>query len=258
VKPGEANAKIFQVINASTGALVSGLTLSDFTIVHKYVPSGSTTPAAWTHGATITAVSGLAGYYTLNFASPPAAAFWFIYPQPNNTAYIFNPVPGYQAELETQDVDSLYANLIRTTVQDQTKVYLGQPISNAAKVAFRYDVWTFTILQGNNPVDLSGYTNVTLGIRSADQTSIKYNAVTGVGGWTITANNAGLLSITWPEAITNTGTLGGDVYSWLATGKLSAEPLYIEVTGDIGGDTAKTVPIIRSSQMTLLRREVGS
>jgi hypothetical protein len=167
-------------------------------------------------------------------------------------------MPGYQAELETQDVDSLYANLIRTTVQDQTKVYLGQPISNAAKVAFRYDVWTFAIQQGNTPVDLSGYTNVTLGIRSADQTAIKYNAVNGTGGWVITASNAGLLSITWPEAITNTGTLGGDVYSWLATGKLTAEPLYIEVTGDIGGDTAKTVPIIRSSQMTLLRREVGS
>jgi hypothetical protein len=258
MKPLEANAKIFQVLNASTGALVSGLTLSDFTIVHKYIPSGSTTPAAWTHGATITAVSGLAGYYAINFASPPASVFWFLYPQPNNAAYIFNPVPGYQAELETQDVDSLYANLIRTSVQDQTKVYLGQTISNASKVAFRYDVWTFTILQGNTPVDLSGYTNIKMGIRSPDQTAIKYEAVSGTGGWTITANSAGLLTITWPEAITNAGTLGGDVYSWLGIGKTSAEPLYIEVTGDVGGDTAKTVPIIRSSQITLLRREVGS
>lgn len=258
MKPGEANAKIFQVLNASTGAVVTGLTLSDFTINHRHIPNGSTSPASWTHGATIAEDGSYPGSYTINFASPPACKFWYLYPKPNNTAYIFNPVPGYQAELETQDVDSLYANLIRTTVQDQTKVYLGQPISNASKVAFRYDVWTFTIQQGNTPVDLSGYTNVTLGIRSADQAKIKVNATNGVGGWVITANNAGLLSITWPEAITNAGTDGGDMYSWLGVGKLSAEPLYLEVTGDIGGDTAKTVPIIRSSQLTLLRREVGS
>jgi hypothetical protein len=89
-----------------------------------------------------------------------------------------------------------------------------------------------------------------MSVRSADQTTTKWDAgPTGTPSGFSIATSGAVLSITIPETAT--------FFSALAAGAMSAT-LYYEVTGDYGGDSAKTRPLIRSSTLTLLRREVGT
>jgi hypothetical protein len=252
---GQRNATIIRVYNKNTGALIPSLTLSDFTIRARCVVSGSSAPANWTHNAALVADASISGQYWLFFDMPQPGPRWMLEAVPNNALYVTNP-EYMQDTLTLQDEDSIYSGLARTAIADPTFANLGQPLA-VQKVAYRWDDWTIPIKSGSQPADLSGYTNLELAVRSLDQTSVKLDAVNGVGGWTLTGDINGNLHIVWPDS---TGTVGtpADIYGTIQAGQTFETPLYWEVSGLVGGVVGKRANIIRSSPLVRLRREYGS
>jgi hypothetical protein len=180
---------------------------------------------------------------------------WLFSITPNSASYESN-IDFVTDTLTLKDNDSVYSGLARTAISDPTFAYIGQPLA-AQKVAYRWDDWSIPVKSGSQPADLSGYTNLELAIRSLDQTSVKLDAVNGVGGWTLTGDVNGILHIVWPDS---TGTVGtpADVYGTIQSGQTFETPLYWEVSGLVGGVSGKRANIIRSSPLVRLRREYGS
>ena len=234
---------------------MTGLTLAALTVEAYQKAFGA---ANWsTYSASPALVEIGAGRYELKFNLPAAAGWFDLYVSPvDTTRTVFDA--HWSGEVETQDIDSLYANIVKGVALPTVGALLGIPYP-AELVAYRYNTWSIPITDSAGaPIDLTAYSTFALSVRSKDQTTKKLDATNGSPtGFVLTGSVSGILTVTWPESL---GTVGSaaDIYSWLTTGVRENDPLYYEVTGDLGGLATKTVPIIRSSKLTLLPREVGS
>lgn len=251
MRPGDTQHRVIRVINPATGAVVTGLTLAAFTVTALARGYGAAVWTAWTHGATLTEIGS--GDYALAFTAPPTAGWWKF--RIVHTAGTYQTdVTAYEGELENQDLDSIYAAGSPYSGSVSTATELGTQIP-LDLVAYRWRSIDITLETNGVPVDLTTYGNLRLSVRSKNQTSIKLDASNGSPtGFVLTGSVAGVLHIEFPES---TGAGVADIYAALAAGE-DETSLYYEVTGDVGSDAAKTVPLIRSSSLRLLRRELGS
>jgi hypothetical protein len=251
----QRNPKPFKVYNKTTSAVVTGLVLSDFTLYARNFVYGATAPASFTHNATIVADGVVSGLYWIIFDMPPVGPAWGIFAVPTNANYVCNP-EWFFDELQVQDFDSLYSGLARASVSDPVSVGLGS-IQGVEVTQYRRNQFNLVIKQGNQTVDLTTYTNLTVAIRSLDQSSVELDATNGVGNWTITGDNIGNLTVIMP-ASTGTALSPADVYGTIQTGQTINDQLYWEVSGYVAGDSNFRGNIIRSSPFFRLRREYGS
>lgn len=256
MKPNDTCHRLIFIRNRSTGAGVAGVVIGDLTVTAANRGYAAAAFAAFTHAATLTAVAALGdGWYDLAHAAPPAAGWWRLAVK-HATHDVWSA--SWEGEVESQDFDSLFASIVRGVALPTRGATLGLTVPGEL-VAYRYNQWIIPITdQAGAAVDLTAYGTFRLSVRSKNQTTKVLDAQDGTPtGFGLTGDAAGLLTITWPESTGTTGT-AADIYSWLAAGALSADPLYYEVTADLGSDATKTVPIIRSSELRITRREVGA
>jgi len=246
-QPSETTHRLIRVKTAA-GVAVTGLTLANFTVEAYARGYGASAFTTYTANATITEIG--AGRYNFSFDTPPAAGWWDVHIKSNtagNQVYSSH----FEGELETQDYDSLFGQVLRPTATLTASAQLGATLS-LELIANRYRSLSIPVTDDNDdPVDLSAYTNLRMSVRSKNQTTTKWDAgpTATPTGFVISATAGGLLLIEIPEDAT--------LFSALAVGSDRVD-LYWEVTGDQGGVTGKTVPIIRSSPLALTRREVGT
>lgn len=255
MRPGDPTHRLIRVFNADdTPAL--GLTLASFTATARARGYAASAWSTYTHGAALVEIGG--GDYALSFLAPPSAGWWRFILVPNDATKQVWP-GSWEGECETQDLDSIYTGLSAVQLGQIRNVYLGFTW-NAELIAYRWQRWEIPVVDQNGaPVDLSGYTNLALSVRTQNQTTKKLDASNGSpAGFVLTASAGGIVTVEWPESL---GTVGSaaDIYSIVPTGaNQMTEALWYEITGDVGGDATKTVPIIRSSSLVVGRREVGT
>jgi len=247
-RPGDISHRVIQVLDAA-GNPKTGLVLAGFTIYAQGRGYGASAFTTWSHGTTLTELSG--GYYDLAYALVPSAGWWR-YVITSNAGYtVWNS--SWEGETEQQDLDSIYANVVKTTATLATSAQLGNVVP-LELIAYRYRQVDITILDSTGaPYPISTNfpaSSLKLSVRSQDQTTTKFDAgPTGTPvGFTLTSSGS-ILTAIFPET--------SAFFSALAAGVASTS-LYYEITGDLGGDATKTQPIIRSSPLTLSRREVGT
>lgn len=261
MRAGDLFSRIFRIKDAS-GAGVTGLVLGDFTVTAWGKGYAASTFTAYTHGTVLTEKSD--GWYQIVAAAPPSAG-WFLYEiEVDNAAYRHASPNQWSGEIEVQDLDSMYGAVVRPVAQLTQTAQLGMSLPMEF-IAYRYRVLEITVVdQDGEPITSleTDFPDATLrvAIRSQDQTTTKWEAgptgsidIPYSGGGTeadfaISISGA-VLTIVFPEDCS--------WYAALATGTNSMNTLFIEVTGERDGDADKTQPIIRSSQITLARREVG-
>lgn len=254
MQPGGLLPKVIRVTDASDAPVTSGLTIASFTTSALGRGYGASVWSAYAASFVLGAHLGN-GRWPVEFLLPPSAGQFDVELLPVDPTLTVTP-NRWQGEVETQDLDSLYGNIVKPILMPTVGALLGQPY-NGELVAYRWNQWTIPVKdQAGALIDLSSpaYNNLKLSVRSKDQTTIKLDAVNGVGGFVL-IGTLGQLYIEWPES---TGSGVADIYAWLAAGATKADALYYEATGDKDSDTAKTVPIIRSSELLIGRREVGS
>jgi hypothetical protein len=255
MRPGDLTHRVITVLNADDSP-ATGLTLADFTVVARSRGYGASVWSTYTSNAALVEIGG--GDYALAFSAPPSAGWWRTKITPVvTTRTIWNQ--SWEGEAETQDLDSIYTGLSAVQLGTIRNVYLGFTW-NADLIAYRYSKWQIPVVdQNGDPVDLSGYNNLALSVRTKDQTTKKLDASNGAPtGFVLTGSAGGIISVEWPESL---GTVGSaaDIYSIVPAGSLlMSEPLYYEITGDESANAAHTVPIVRSSLLTVGRREVGT
>lgn len=245
-QPGTTTHRVIRVQSA-VGAAVTGLVTADFTFTGYQRAFTASVWSTYTTSAAITEIGG--GLYALAFVLPASAGWFDFYITPDDaTQVVFSD--HFEGEVESQDLDSIYANIVRTAAIPSGNNLLGTEVPGEL-VAYRYNQWSIAIVdQSGAAIDLTGYGTLTLGVRSLDQSTIKLDMTNGSPtGFAISGTAGGILTVTWPET---TGSGAADIYASITTAR------WYEITGDLGSDTSKTVPIIRSSPLTILRREVGS
>ncbi len=205
--------------------------------------------ATWSHGSVVVHIA--AGWYTHTYTTPPIASQFIINAQPINTNYRSSPVAfrsvSYQGEVEDQDLDSLYVRQARPVVTIRGTGTVGQ-IQPITLYNNRYRKMEFTFVdQDDVPIMLATtYDNVALAVRSADQSTVVYSSSS-----ITTIYDSGLMRIEWPED-------AGFFATAMPIGTVAPVQLYWEVTGNLGHDVTKTVSLIPSSILNLLRSEVGT
>jgi hypothetical protein len=253
MRPGDTTHRLIRVTNPATGAGVTGLVIGDFTVLAKARGYAASVWSNWTHASALVEIGS--GYYALAFAACPSAGWW---------RYLITSDDGYdvwsnswEGEVEAQDLDSMYTGLSAVALGTPRNVFLGFTWP-AELFAYRYGEWEIPVVdQTGEPVDLSGYTNLKLAVRSLNQTTYKLDAEHGTPtGFVLTGSAGGIVNVSWPESV---GSGAADIYAVVPPASLTmSEALYYEITGDVGGDATKTIPIVSSSPLTVRRREVGS
>lgn len=252
-RAGDTVHRLIRLEDAA-GAAVTGAVIGDFTVTAYARSYSASVWSTYTHNAALTEIGS--GRYALSYSLPSTAGwvdFYLIPTDATRTVYDNH----WSGEIETQDMDSMYGNIVRGVVLPTRGALLGSVVPGEL-VAYRWNTWDIPFVDSNgDPILLaSNYTNFTLGVRSKDQTTTKLDASTGSPtGFVVSGTDAGILTVTWPES---TGVGAADIYAHLAAGALDAVPLYWEVVANLGGDASKTVPIIRSSELRIKRREVGT
>ena len=256
-QPADITQRVIRVLNAD-GTAATGLTLAAFTVDAYGRGYGAGVWTTYASGAAVTEIGG--GLYGLSFALPASAGWWRFEIRPVvTTRIVYSGI--WEGETETQDLDSLYGQVVRPVATLTQGAQLGSTVS-LDLVANRFRQLAIPIVtQSGAPYDLSVVTvgSLRMSVRSKNQTTTKWDAgPTGtISLGTGTAANfvithsgvAGALSVEIPE--------DSGFFAALAAGEDTID-LYWEVTGDLGGVAAKTIPIIRSSPLQLRRREVGT
>jgi hypothetical protein len=256
MRAGDTTHRIVTVLNADDTP-ATGLTIADFTVTARGRGYGASVWSTYTHSSAIVELGS--GDYALSFLAPAAAGWWRYKIAPNvATRTVWNQ--SFEGEIETQDLDSMFTGLSSVALGASRNIYLGNVWPSAELIAYRYNQWSIPVVdQNRDPIDLSGWTNLALSVRTLDQTTKKLDATNGSPtGFVLTGSAGGIVTVEWPESLGTPGS-AADIYSIVPAGSLTmSQALYFEVTGDVDADTDKTVPIIRSSPLIIGRREVGS
>jgi hypothetical protein len=239
--------KKFIKILDTAGNAKTGVVTGDLTVFAQHFPKGGSASASWTHAFALTELS--LGWYLASFAAPPVACDWRLAVE--HASYrCWNG--SWEGEVETNDLDSLFSSVVRPAFQLDNGLQLGAT-GTLDCVAYRKRTLDIPFYDDDgDPLDLSGYTNLRMGVRTLAQTGTKWDAgPTGTPtGFVIsvTGTSHNVLHIEIPE--------DAAFYAELAAGQNSVQ-LFWEVVGDEGGVSTATVPIIRSSYLNCFRREYG-
>lgn len=246
--------RAFRVVDPSTGLGVTGLVVGDFTIASYSRAYGA---AAWGSYVSSYAIAEIGdGWYSLTFTNPSSAGYRLITIKLANCIYAMN-ISGLDGEVMTQDLASIYAAVAKPVVVLSGTGSIGQRVP-LTLIAYRYRVQTVVFRDTNGvAIDLSGatYNNFLLSVRDKTQSNAtgKWDMTTAVPTpGSVTGDASGNLVITWPEDAT--------FYAKIVNPATSFDPysdLAYEVTAD-QLSTAKTIALIPSSPISLLRREVGT
>lgn len=208
--PLEEITKFFRVRD-STGAAVASLVTASFTFTAWKKVIGASS-ATWSHSSAIVEVAS--GIYAWTFVAPPVGpVHWGIICDPVTATYQieFLSVTG---ETENQDLDSVYANTTQLTGVISTTAVLGNQTS-IQLVVYRYRTMSIVVRdQAGALADLSGYTNLRVGIRDKTQTAMKWAGSNGSPyNFAISADASGNLTLNWPES------MFGPIYTtWVTLG----------------------------------------
>ncbi len=252
----QRNSKPFRVYNKTTGAVVTGLTLASFSIRARNVAFGSSSPASWTHNAAIVADGVVSGQYWLFFDMPVPGPGWMIDAVPTDANNVCNP-EWWNGELTVQDEDSLFSNLARASIVDVSNVTAGTQYAIRLN-AYRRNEFTLVFKTGNVLTNFSLYYNLKLGVRTPDQVTKKLDAYNASPtGFVLTGDNVGNLNIVFPAT---TGTGVADIYSYLAAGAVSSDPLYWDDSGNrTNNDETTREQIVKGGSTIIIdRREFGT
>lgn len=241
MRPGDTTTKVFHVMDAD-GAPVTGLTLSDYTIV------AYNNGVVYTHSSAITELTG--GNYKWTYVTPATRGEVWINCQPNaaaNTiAHAKTRSVSFAGEVENQDLDSVYAANARPIITLRGSGTIGQ-VQALVLSQNRFRRLEFTFVDSNgDPVLLdTDYDNYLIAVRSADQATTIWDGADA----TITPDDSGVLTVDIPE--------DASFFDALDVGETSAL-LYYEITADFEQNADQTISLVPSSPLTLNRVEVGT
>jgi hypothetical protein len=201
--PGGAVTKYVLVTNVSTGAGVTGLTLSDFTVTAWAQIYGGT-PAAYSVTPTVTPLGS--GYYAIKYALGPAAGYDGADIVMVSSSNAVRPVM-FSGEVETYDLTALAALIPSRQGGGNAVTGLGQQLPITLQ-PYRYAVITYTV----TGVDLTQFSNFCLSFRDQTQQAFKIDlwfsasiwnteAGSAQGNLTFTGTSGGLVTITLPQSL---------------------------------------------------------
>ena len=192
--PGDRTHRVIRAID-SAGDPVTGLVIGDLSI-SAYRRE---TPGSW---GTYTATPALeelgAGLYGLSFDLPPNPAWWDV--RVAAAAARLSPA-GWQGQTIATDLDRLAALIARPVAILSAGASLGAELPLSIVANRTRTIAVSVTDQTGAPLDLSGYTNWRIGVRTlaglrAWESGIGTHKITGL---TITGNASGLLTVTFPE-----------------------------------------------------------
>jgi hypothetical protein len=249
-QPGNSVVKYIRRLTAA-GAASTGKVLADFTIFAYHAPGGLT-PAAFTHGSTITELS--LGWYAWTYTLPSTVGFTGVDIDVASGTDTVDLIQ-IQDELEAADQDQIASLVNRPIVGISSQGTIGQvqPITLVNK---RYRVLRFTFVDADGvAINMATvYGNYAWSVRSftnqAD-TDYRVDATNGSPTGFVITGGTGYVDVTIPEDA---------AFFDLTEGASALDTLDIrhELTGDLGSVATKTVALIPSSPLTLTRREVGT
>jgi hypothetical protein len=251
MRPGDTVIRCFKVLDPA-GAVVAGLTLSDFAavgIANAYGAAAFTDIA--TPGFAIAAIAGHSGWYRMSHAFPPSAGFCGIDIVPTNPLYRV-VMPSWSGEIENQDLDRLYAAVAKPVVTLASAGSIGQQVA-LTLVTKRYCLLEFAFVDSAGAkIDMTSgvtYTNFAWSVRAyPDQTASppKFDKTTGIVG------SDGLVQVPVLES--------SSFFSYLTEGASAADSVTVrhELTADLVAVANETVALVPSSALIITRREVGS
>ncbi len=244
--------RCFRVVNPATGLGVTGLLLADFTIVGYKRAYGASPWAVYALGAAIAEIAD--GWYGLDFTNPAAAGYRLATIKPVLATYQLTHA-GWDGEVMSQDLASIYAAVAKPVVTVSSSGSVGQ-IVPLTLIAYRYRQLVMVFRDQNGvAIDFPAtYNNLQLGIRDKTQSdaTAKWDLTTAVPTvGTISGDASGNLTVTFPEDAT--------FFAKIANPATTLDPysLQYEITGDLLA-VSKTVSLVPSSPLTLLRREYGT
>jgi len=224
-QPADTVTKFFRVRNATTDAPVTGLSTTEGTDFSssgfKHEPGGS--PTTYSLGSVYTEIGS--GVYAWTYSVPAAAAHHAQLLLPVSASHLIDIIT-FSGETESQDLASIAALLASPIGGAGTAFSFGStvPIDRAVYRAR-------TISQSFTGVDLSTamYDNWQIGIRDKDQTALRWDCGSGkIDGFSITGDDAGTLTIVWPESLI------GPVYTTWTTSRVYARGDFVRPTVNNG------------------------
>lgn len=246
--PGEAQRRIFKVTNGTTGAAVTGLVLAGFTVEAYAYNRVAGTTASYSPAAALTEIGS--GWYVLTASMPPNPGS-FTLQITSNAGHVVSPTQ-WSGEVESNDLDIIAGLATRPAVIVTGQGTIGQvtPIS-LVRSRYRLLEWQFTD-QAGALIDMTvgtTYTNYAFSVRDkVDQTLTppKYDQTTGF------TTGLGYVRLAILEA--------SSFFTYLTEGAaaLTSREVRYELTADLVSPASETVPIVQSSPLYLLRREVGT
>lgn len=254
VQPANTVTKFLRRTTAA-GVAVTGQVLANFAITAWHHPNGGV-PASHTHASTITEMSG--GIYAWTYTLPATAGHYGfdIGPASGTDTVEFCGVTG---ELESADLDSLNAAVSRPIIGLTSQGTIGQTQA-ITLVNKRYRELVFSFVDSNgDDVDMTTYSNITFGVRSPTDQTLTPPKVDAINGTT----TAGSTYVITAAVGTVTVKIPEDATFFVLTEGATPDDngtmdLYYELTGDQAATATKTVALIPSSVLTLIRREVGT
>jgi hypothetical protein len=250
-KPGETTHRVITILDAA-GAPVTGLTLAAITVTAYGRGYASASWSSYDPAPVLSEIGG--GDYGLALNLPVAAGWARIRVRPVvATRIVYSAL--WEGEVEPYDLEDIRTIGLQPLVLATQGALLGM-VYPAELVAYRYNRWSIPVVDRNGAaVDLSAYSNLALAVRSQDQVTRKLDASNGSPANFVLTSSTNVLTVEWPETI---GAGVADIYAHIPVGATQADPLYYEITADLGGVATKTVPLIRSSPLLMTRRELGS
>ena len=254
-EPSNSIAKFFY-IGLAAGTPVTALAIGNFTVVAAYKPRSSAT-VAWTHASALVDLGALLGagwngWYAWMYTMPSVGdSDCMIDIKPNSAAH-FLRFAAALGELEPKDLLSIYNAASKPVVTITGQGTLGQ-VTPITLVAKRYRRLTFTFVDNNGAnIDMTAgttYTNFVFGTRSkTDQTLTppKADQTTGITG------GVGYVDVVILEA--------SSFFNILTEGATPLDKIEIlyELTADLVAVASETIPLVQSSPLTIVRREVGT
>lgn len=196
-RPTDSVTKFFRVRDGA-GAVVTGLTVADFSFIAYHQPYGGAV-AAFAHASVVTHQA--AGIYAWTYSLPPSAGFWSLDATPIVAAQFIEWML-IDGETENQDLDSIYANATnRQGILTGTAV-IGNRIG-IELVVYRLNRVTIAVTDSaGEGVNLTVYSRYRVALRSIDQVAVKWTAGHHEPyGVDIAVTDAGSLNVSFPESL---------------------------------------------------------
>ena len=233
MRPGDIVRPVVTVKNSTTGAVVTGLVTAGFTVDYYL---DATTPAAV---FTVSEIS--AGRYRVNATLPATAGF----------LNVFITASGYtvengrlQGEIEAQDLDSIFAVVIRPQSQLADASALASEVTLSVN-ARRYKSLSVSVVdQNGTAIDLSGYNNWRFSVWNRLHSGSVYALSSGITG------SAGGV-VAW--AIPEDASFNAEMDAAILLGD-SSVTLFYDMIADAAATATKTECVFRG-QFILTRWE---